>query len=415
MPTTPRYGTRLNATERCHEVYDRQCPIDRDSDVISRFLWADAEFFGQPGIEAEQLMNELNHAWAQAEAAAAAEPTITISEPVPASSPYRDMPGASYYAVTVVIGQASRIPQTHTYIFENECQVAQISPHADEAAVRQYRANRGCFCWASHPDSPSRWHPTIVEALNLPPAAVAQLVGLWDRLFGAAEPKLLIGLLNDDAPLADAAEVEAEYRATPSDPAQCTMQICAVTGDHVISDQLGRFIARGNRADMEAQLTELQQLEPLYCEGCGGAVAGELGVLRGELMVCPACAAATDGGLLSFEGADNNDGGDEPPPAAPVAVRRPPPPPDDLTYAYVTVGRRVVTGIMLRSILHAAPERAAALLHELTVPERERLTAAYAHATGLSIPRATQQVQDAMSLITLGTAAERIALRLQAA
>jgi len=56
----------------------------------------------------------------------------------------------------------------------------------------------------------------------------------------------------------DAAEVEAEYRNTPSDPARCTIQICAVTGDHVIADQLGRFIRRGTLVDMEAELAELQ-------------------------------------------------------------------------------------------------------------------------------------------------------------
>lgn len=110
-----------------------------------------------------------------------ANPEVVISEPFAASSPYRDVPGARYYRVMVVINGGA--PQW--YILENESQVVALSPHADPAAVAQFRASRGCFALAAHPDSATRWHPTIVDALNLPPVAVAQLVALWDRLFAA--------------------------------------------------------------------------------------------------------------------------------------------------------------------------------------------------------------------------------------
>lgn len=59
MPTLPRprYLVRLSARERAHQVIDTR----KGDEVMGSFYWDTATYFGQPGIEAQQLADKLNY------------------------------------------------------------------------------------------------------------------------------------------------------------------------------------------------------------------------------------------------------------------------------------------------------------------------------------------------------------------
>lgn len=57
LATPVYYTVRMNAAERCHEVI-----VTPNSEVVASFYWDEARYFGQPGVEAQQLANRLNFA-----------------------------------------------------------------------------------------------------------------------------------------------------------------------------------------------------------------------------------------------------------------------------------------------------------------------------------------------------------------
>ena len=98
-------------------------------------------------------------------------------------------------------------------------------------------------------------------------AAAAELVGLEMHCADCAantrrayrDALAAQGAAQDDA--MDAAEVEAWLREQPSDLNALRLEVCAVTGDHIVVDQLGRVLKReSDGAAAYLWLCEMRQL-----------------------------------------------------------------------------------------------------------------------------------------------------------